>query len=419
MDQSPLCPMKAKVVTLGCKVNQYEGRCLEELLEVHGYTLTEQQADLCVINSCSVTARADRKTKNAVKNARKENPSARLVLCGCYSESDEPSFRTLGVEIFVPPDRKTSLISFLNGNTPSPGDVRNFSLRRFHSRRAFLKIQDGCDIRCAFCKIPSMRGPSRSRPLEPILEETRHLVRFHPEIVLCGVNIGLYGKDLRPESSLPRLLDALLAVADLQRIRLGSLDTVFVTRETLNFLAHPAMAPHLHLSFQSGDDSVLKAMGKPDRTADYAAAVENARKICPHVAISCDILVGFPAEGEHQFQNTLAFLERIRPMRTHIFTFSPREGTPLSRTPGPGSREKKRRYRTVRAHAEKYAREYVRRQIQAPQRMVAEERDGEWTRGTTGTYLKVSVRERLPLGRIYSVIPVTQAANGIVAVRNH
>jgi len=395
--------MKVKFITLGCKVNQYETQALLEQFARAGFEPTDGAADIYVINTCTVTRAADTKSKETILKAKKENSSAKIVACGCMAQLNADELKNLGVDYIVPQDKKQNLIDYISNDTIGSRSIWDLKISDFENKRAFVKIQDGCDNLCSFCKIPYLRGPSRSRGKNDIIEEIKRLSDKHREVVLCGINLGLYGKDLKPPLGLSGLLSDILKIENLGRIRLSSLEPSLIDDDLLSMLKEPKVCPHLHLSFQSGDDKVLKLMNKKETVDIYYSVVEKARGIFPSIAISCDIMAGFPYEEDDDFNNTVNFLKDIRPMRMHIFRFSPREKTPLSNFKIRNYGKVKERAGVLKDMKEEFSKEYRKKFLGRMLTMVAEEKDNGYCAGYTENYIRVYVKEDIPLGSFAKV----------------
>ena len=366
-----------------------------------GYESTKEAADLYIINTCSVTKRADLKSKEAVSRIKKEDPQAKIAICGCSVKDNH--LDKLEVDFVIPQDKKHALVGIVLGEPILQEDIWSLKISSFFNQRAFIKIQDGCDNFCSFCKIPYLRGRSRSRPQDQIIEEIKIVSQRHKEIVLSGVNIGLYGRDLVKKQSLESLVQRILEIPSLGRLRFSSLELSLITDKLLFFLKHPKVCPHLHLPFQSADDKVLCAMNKQERVKDYEAVVVKARAINPEVAISCDIMVGFPAEDDASFNNTVEFLKRTRPMRMHIFRFSPRQFTPLSETKIMNSGQIRKRMETLKELAVEFSKEYRQNFLGKILTMVAEEKKQGFTWGYTENYIRLGIKDDVSLGEIIGV----------------
>ena len=328
---------KQKVVfkTFGCKVNQYETEAIREEFLRGPYEEIDGKADVYVINSCTVTSDADKSCRALIRACRRENPDAKIVVTGCYAQRDEQELRKIdGVTHVVKHHDKARLRDILEGReaarpfaSPSYLPLR-ISGFRGHTR-AFVKVQDGCDYRCSFCKVWVVRGKSVSRPPGDIVEEVRRLAaRGFKEIVLTGVSIGLYGKEFPYPFGLLDLIPLLEEIPEIERIRLSSIDPIDVTeRFTESLLRFGKCCRQLHLSLQSGSDPVLRRMNRNYTVDHYRAIIDRLRKEVPDFSVTTDIIIGFPGETEGEFQETVDFVREILPTRIHLFPYSARKGT--------------------------------------------------------------------------------------------
>ena len=335
--------------TLGCKVNQYETRALEELFEEAGYTkvVNQKSADVVLINTCTVTAISDRKSRQLIRKARKNNPHAVIVAAGCFAQmSPEEVANIEGVHVIVGTNHRERLIPAIEqihsaDQLPvslvmdhETGEMyEQLSLKETTDKtRAYVKIQDGCDQYCSYCIIPHARGPVRSRDQQDVLEEIHRLIhREYQEIVLTGIHLGSYGKDHKNPKGLIHLLEEISTVKGLGRIRLGSLEPSLIRPEFVEMVeSFSAICRHFHLSLQSGCDRTLKRMNRKYTVKDFQSAVERLRNMDPMVSITTDIIVGFPGETEEDFQETIAFVKKVRLSDIHVFRYSPRKGTPAA-----------------------------------------------------------------------------------------
>jgi len=325
---------KVCLKTLGCKVNQYETQGIREDFLKAGYQEVEGSADLYIINTCTVTAEADREARALIRSCRRENPKAKIVVTGCYAQKDEKEILALdGVTHLVKQHDKSRVRQIVEGEAVSaPGQPRYLPLTisdfKEHTR-AFVKVQDGCDYRCSFCKVWVVRGRSVSRPPSEIVEEVRRLCdRGFREVVLTGVSLGLYGRDLAVDLDIMELVHRLETVEPLERIRLSSIDPIDVGDLFIQkLLESRKCCKHLHLSLQSGDDEVLARMHRNYTSGEYRSIVYSLREKFPDFSITTDVIIGFPGETEAQFENTLRLAEELRFTRTHLFPYSPRKGT--------------------------------------------------------------------------------------------
>ncbi|MFA5337752.1 MAG: tRNA (N(6)-L-threonylcarbamoyladenosine(37)-C(2))-methylthiotransferase MtaB [Candidatus Omnitrophota bacterium] len=394
--------MKVKFYTLGCKVNQYETRALQEQFKSCGFAVTENVADIYVINSCSVTAKADSDSRRLVLKAKKENPKAKIAVCGCWPQLNAEEAKKVGADYIVGQDKKQSLVDIIKKLETVPKNIWSLKINGFTNQRAFVKIQDGCDNFCSFCKVPFLRGGSISRPGNEITEEIEKLEASHKEIVLCGVNLGAYGKDLLPRTSLYDLLKAILCRNSLNRLRLSSLEPYSVDEKIIGLFKHPKMCQHIHLPFQNGDNRILKEMNKKETVEMYEQITAGLRRVNPEIAISCDIIVGFPSEDETSFNNTINFLNKVKPMRTHIFTFSGREKT---RFYGQkiNSGKVKERFRRLKSITDSFALEYKKAFMGKTLNMIVEERKSGYVYGYSENYIKLCVKSEAMPGETINV----------------
>ncbi|MFH1767819.1 MAG: tRNA (N(6)-L-threonylcarbamoyladenosine(37)-C(2))-methylthiotransferase MtaB [Candidatus Omnitrophota bacterium] len=411
--------MKVKFFTLGCKVNQYETQALAEKFIKYDCVITSGKADLYVINTCTVTQQADAKSKQAVVKARKENPQAKIAVAGCLAEFNSDSILPYNVDYIIPQSKKHLLPDIVMGEKPSDKNVWSLKISRFFNHRAFIKVQDGCNNMCAFCKIPHIRGKPTSRNKHDVTEEVKALIADYQEIVLCGTNLGLYGQGFLPPYDLFSLVSELLSIDGLGRIRLSSIEPYSIDDRLISLYKDKKLCPHLHLPFQSGDDNVLKMMNKKETTQMYYDIAEKIRTVRPAAALSCDIIVGFPGETEECFNNTLKFLRAIRPMRMHVFRFSPRDKTFFDGMRLREQEDIKRRVDTLKELNRELSLSYKKNFINKNLWMVAEEHKGEYTVGYTENYLRVNFKGRIGLGKILGVVPYDVNDNGEVFVKVH
>ena len=329
--------------TFGCKVNQYESESLRERLAAAGYRVAEDfsRSDVCVINSCSVTAEADRKCRQFVRKVLRANADARVLVTGCYATRDPQAVRRISPRVEVFTNRQKGLIpAMLTGCSLSAADSPLLTAFSGHTR-AFVKVQDGCDATCTYCIIPKVRPGMESRPIGEVRAEAEALLRRgYKEIVLTGIRLGSYGLSSsggrvgRVRGNLAHLLRELVSLPGDFRIRLSSLEITEVTDELLELAAaSEKICRHFHLPLQSGDDSVLRRMGRWYDSGLYSRTVERIRETLPDAGLTADVIVGFPGETDENFANTRGFIER-RLNGLHVFPFSVRPGTPAARLPG-------------------------------------------------------------------------------------
>jgi threonylcarbamoyladenosine tRNA methylthiotransferase MtaB len=325
---------KVALATLGCKVNQYETQVLREYLLQAGFREVpfKEKADFYIINTCSVTETADRKSEELIKVAKKNGSAGRLIVAGCYAEAEGKRIKEKfpGVDVVLGNPEKLKLDKLVGLDDPVLIPPKPSISDFYQHNRAFVKIEDGCHEFCTYCRIPYVRGNRiRSRSTCEVLAEIENLIqKGFKEIVLAGVNLGLYGEDLPSSESLVHLLKRLQHYGGGVRFRLSSLEPHLVTSNLLELIgSSSSICPHLHLPLQSGDDYILQRMGRKYTLDKYRRLVEEARDLIPQVAITTDVMVGFPGEEEYHFQSTYRFLEEIHFSRLHVFRFSPRPGT--------------------------------------------------------------------------------------------
>ncbi|MEA5115098.1 MAG: tRNA (N(6)-L-threonylcarbamoyladenosine(37)-C(2))-methylthiotransferase MtaB [Geobacteraceae bacterium] len=337
-------------VTLGCKTNQFESAAMAEAAAKEGLLIVpaHEQADIVVINTCTVTARTDAESRRLVRRARRENPSARIVVAGCYSQLAPETFRDFpGVSLIIGNSEKRELMDLLQESdsgqlvkvsdisreeTATPLIIESFA----EHTRAFMQVQNGCDSRCSYCIVPHVRGRSRSVPLESALEGIRAFARqSFREVVLTGIHLGAFGLDRQPPTSLFDLVSQAEQERIVPRLRLGSIEPTEITDDLIRLMATAeSICPHLHIPLQSGNDRTLAAMNRPYTTGFFRKITEKLAAAVPGIFIGTDIIAGFPGESDEDFQQGYCFLESL-PMATfHVFPFSPRQGTPAASMPG-------------------------------------------------------------------------------------
>ena len=399
--------MKFAFYTLGCKTNQYETQAMERLLLEKGQTIGsfEEECDGYVINTCSVTAVADKKNRAIIRRCRRDNPDAVIAVCGCYSQHDPEAIRALGIDVIGGSGNRQEFVDMLldaAGARVHREQVDDALRRREFEclpaggleerTRAMLKVQDGCVNFCTYCIIPYTRGPVRSAPLETAVEQAKALAdRGYREIVLTGIEIASWGADLPGKPEVTVLIEALCKAVPGLRIRLGSLEPRVVTEDFCRRLSgFPNLCPQFHLSMQSGCDTVLRRMKRKYDTARYYESVELLRRFFPRCAVTTDMIVAFPGETEEEFAESLAFIRRCAFADMHIFPYSRRPGTPADKMPGQlNNAVKESRSRTAIAVAAEMSRAYRESWVGQALEVLFEEQDGEYYTGHAPNYVKV------------------------------
>ena len=318
------------IKTLGCKVNQYESQLIRENFLRQGYVEAEDldNADICVVNTCTVTSTSDSKSYRLINRGIKKDKC--VVMTGCLAEDKDLDLSRLkGVKYIIKNKDKYRIPEIIEPSAVSLQPSAKISGLRGHTR-VFVKIQDGCNNRCSYCKVRVVRGRSRSRPFKEIISECKGLIKSGTkEIVLTGICLGAYGRDISKDMDLSKLIAELCKIKGEWRLRLSSIEPKHVTTGLIAQLKkQKKLCRHLHIPFQSGDDHILKRMCRPYKRKDYLDIVNRLRAIDPDIAISTDMMVGFSGETEQMFQNTVDFINVVMPMRVHIFPFSRRKGTP-------------------------------------------------------------------------------------------
>ncbi len=399
--------MKYIITTLGCKVNQYETQAVETLLMEHGHehAAPGESADAVIVNTCAVTAESGRKSRQAIRRLRDENPGAVLAVCGCYSQLEPDEAESLGARVIFGASDRVKLVEAVERAVAEGEGCRNidepFKRRAMEHlpagavsgrTRAMLKIQDGCVNFCTYCIIPYTRGRLCSLPVEDAARETARLdAKGFRELVLTGIEVASYGVDLPGRPGLADVICACAEAAPDMRIRLSSLEPTVITEEFCRRLAGTKkLCRHFHLSLQSGCDKTLKAMNRKYDTAQFYHATELLREYFPGCALTCDLITGFPGETEEDHAATLEFIRRCAFSDMHIFPYSRRPGTPADKMPGQCQRAvKERRAHEAKLIAQEMKRAFLDASVGAVLPVLFETRDGECFTGHSDTYVLV------------------------------
>lgn len=439
------------IQNFGCRATQADAAAIERELRSAGFSRVDDdhRAEIVVLNTCTVTAAADSQARDAIRHAHAANPSARILVSGCYAQRAPEEIAALeGVEWVVGNSHLAEIPGLLHRETRLPAAANSaapdiipiaslsdgeMSLLRGPAKiltsnifeqsavlsspalapssgpafgddgehtRPTLKIQDGCNHRCSYCVIPFVRGNSRSLPPERVLAEIRSFIAAGArEVVLSGINLGSYGRDLSPRTSLESVLRRVIRETSLQRLRLSSIEPMDVTRDLLEFIAaEPRIAQHLHMPLQSASNRILHAMHRWYRAEHYERRIELIREFLPDAAIGADVIVGFPDETKGDFEATRAFIERLPFAYLHVFSFSPRPGTAAASLPNPVEGEEIRsRARSLRALSARKADDFRAAQSgRTHQALTLNRRGNNWTESLTGNYLKVRIEGQHP-----------------------
>ena len=399
--------MKFAFYTLGCKTNQYETQAMERLLTEKGHEIGrfEEPCDGYIVNTCSVTAVADKKNRAVIRRCRKANPDAVLAVCGCYSQHDAEAVRALGVDVIGGSANRQEFVGMLleAAENRSHREAVDEALRRrsfeilpagglSERTRAMLKVQDGCVNFCSYCIIPYTRGPVRSAPLETIVAQARELERAgYKEIVITGIEIASWGVDLPGKPPMADMVAAVCEAVPNLRIRLGSLEPRVITESfCLRMKNYKNLCPQFHLSMQSGCDTVLERMRRKYDTARYLESVTLLKTHFPGCAVTTDMIVAFPGETDEEFAESLRFIRKCGFADMHIFPYSRRPGTPADKMQGQhNNATKEERSRAAITVADEMSEEYRRNIIGTVQEVLFEEEEGGLFTGHAPNYVKV------------------------------
>ena len=423
--------MKIAFYTLGCKVNQYETQALEQLVTQRGHSLVpfEEAADAYVINTCTVTAVSDKKSRQVIRRARKAAPDAVIAVCGCYPQTHPDDVEKLGVDLIAGTGDRTGFVDLLerewSDRQPITALDDAFSRRTFEPlpagglegrTRAMLKMEDGCVNFCSYCIIPYARGRVRSLPLADCVRQARELeAAGYREIVLTGIEISSWGQDLEGKPELMEAIEAICqGLSPDTRVRLGSLEPRTITPDFCRRAAAlPNLCPHFHLSMQSGCDTVLARMNRKYDSNRYYESVKFLHEVYDRPAITTDLIVGFPGETEEEFQQTLDFIQKCAFSAMHIFPYSKRPGTPAAKLPGQvlNAVKEERAHRAAqiaRTMQDAYLDRWVGETVPV---LFEEEREGLW-RGHTTRYCEVTVQSAQPLHNQLRQVRITGRDGG-------
>ena len=437
MEKNNLQPKKTvSFITLGCKVNQYDSDAMRTLFIRNGYSQAEgDDADVYVINTCSVTSVGDRKSRQMVRRIRRAHPDAIIAVAGCYAQLAPEVFEQMGdVDVIVGHQNRSQIVQYVeeakHSDTTLNEVVDIMKVKDFENMevdpegevktRAFIKVQEGCDNYCTFCIIPYARGRLKSRLQKDAVEEIKKLVaRGYREVVLTGIHLGNYGKDLHDGTSLSTLVAELVKIPDLLRIRLGSIESVELSEELIQIIHNePKVCRHLHLPIQSGSDSVLRGMNRHYRLPQYKKLIAELREKIPGLALTTDLIVGFPGETEENFQETLETLKEIQFSGIHVFPYSQRTGTPAATYPNQVSNEvKKDRVHRVQALEKDIAKKYRSQFLGQVVHVLAEEIKNGYYEGLTDEYIRVTIKsEGVERGHMYPVLIDTITEEGMEGI---
>ncbi len=402
---------KVKFATLGCRLNQYETQAVREQFLSAGFEETgdSKEAHVFVLNTCTVTAESDRESRYWIRKFHRDNPEAKIIVTGCYVERNEEEIKLIpGVTLTVLNRQKSEIVHLLESCTslslapielPSKRSYTPLFISHFEGRsRAYVKIQDGCNHACSFCKVVLVRGPARSRAIGDVVEEAKRLNdQGFQEVVLTGIQLGSYGYDFEKRQMLVDLLEDLSKISDLKRIRLSSIEPMDVTDKLIEAMASmEKVCPHLHIPLQSGDDQVLERMNRRYRRHFYKELIQKIYEHVEDFVLTTDVMIGFPGETNSQFDQTVELLIETEPYKLHIFPYSPRERTRAAQFQDLVADSEVRRRKEVLLLLEEKLRKDVQRKFlgQTMDILVEESKtEAGWVSGRGPNYLKV----RFPL----------------------
>lgn len=409
--------MTFKIITLGCKVNSYESEIMKELLLKAGYKEVEEQPEVTIINTCTVTNMADSKSKKMVRRYKRENPNTILVVCGCSSQNNKEEYENMDIDILLGNKDKSKIVTIINNFKSNNKkyikfyDDRNLNfedmvVNEFTSHaRAFVKIQDGCNNYCSYCIIPYVRGNIRSKDFNKTLDEIKTLVKNnHKEIVLTGIHTGSYGYGLGYDLS--DLLHEMAKIENLERIRISSIEITELNDKFLKELKeNDKICNHMHIPLQAGSDEILKKMNRKYDLNYFFNKIEEIRRIRPDISITTDVIVGHPYETDELFEKTIETCKKIKFAKIHVFPYSKREGTPSSRMDNQVNDSIKK----VRSHkllevSNELEKEYAKKFIGKTLDVLIEENYDDKSVGHTSNYLKIEIQKKLEINKIYNIL---------------
>ena len=399
------------ILTLGCKVNQYESEAMKELFEKNQYLEVDKEtdvADVYIVNTCTVTNLSDRKSRQYIRRAKRENPDAIVAVVGCYSQVSPKEVESLeDVDIIIGTSERERIVELCENYKKDQGKInivrslkgdREFqkikTTREHIMTRSYMKVQDGCNRFCSYCIIPYARGEIRSRTIEDSLEEAKVLAKAgYKEIVLTGIHIGSYGKDLG-DKRLIDLIEAIGKVQGIERIRLSSVEPVIITDEFMErALETKKLCDHFHLSLQSGSNKILKAMNRRYTREEYMEKCQIIRKYMPYAGLTTDIIVGFPTETDEDFNDSLDLVEKVKFSKIHVFKYSKRKGTPAAsmKNQVDGNIKIERSEKLLETN-DRLMEEFIEKNKNRSLKVLFEERKGDYYEGYTTNYIRCKLK---------------------------
>ncbi len=406
--------MKAAVKNLGCKVNAYEAEFVRNLLIKNGYEIDEENPDIYVVNTCTVTNTSDNKSRKLIRKIRRENKDAILIVMGCALENAKEDLSKIDADIIIGNKDKSKIIEYINEFLKerkkiikfyeNKEDFENMEIDKFETKtRAFVKIEDGCNNFCSYCIIPYVRGRVRSKSASSVIEEITSLVKnSHKEIVLTGIHTGQYNDN---GITLSDLIEKILKINGLYRLRLSSIEITEIDDKLLKlFKENKIMANHFHIPLQSGSDKTLKDMNRKYSTNYFLEVVKKLREINEFVSISTDLIVGFPTETENDFINSYEFCKSINFSKIHVFPYSKRNGTKAASLKNiVDDKTKKMRTKKILELSGLLEKQYLEKNINRKENIIIEEKKDNFYIGHTSNYIKVYIEEECILNNVYEI----------------
>ena len=420
--------MKVAIITLGCKVNAYESEIIKEKFIEKGYEIIDEikQADIVIVNTCSVTNMADNKSKKVLRSIKRDNPKAILVACGCMTQNHQIDL-DIDIDILIGTNNKSDIVSlvedFINTNNKYTSfsnmqevDFEDMQINKFHDHtRAFLKIQDGCNNYCSYCIIPYMRGRQRCKDFSKAIEEAKTLVKNgHKEIVLTGIHTGSYNDN---NHDLVDLIEEISKISGLERIRISSIEILEINDKFINMLKNnEKVCDHLHIPLQSGSDAILKLMNRRYKKEQFIKIVNKIRSVRPNISLTTDLIVGFPGETEEYFKESLDFCNEIRFSKIHVFPFSLRNNTKAENLPHHvDNKVKKQRAKQAiilsLKNEEKYYNSFLNKNLE----VLVETITDEYATGHTSNYIPVKIKGNAQNNELYDVKIIEVCKNNVYA----
>lgn len=419
--------MKVNIITLGCKVNTYESEIIREKFLEKNYIICNDYkiSDIVIINTCSVTNNADNKSKKLIRDVKRDNEKAILVVCGCMAQNHQLTLKEMGIDILIGNKEKSKIVELVEHFIKTNQEYINFSnmqkekfedmqVKKFTNQtRAFLKIQDGCNNYCSYCIIPYLRGNLRSKDFEQALIEANQLAKNHQEIVLTGIHTGTYnscGKDLVD------LINEISKIDNLKRIRISSIEIIEINEKFLEMLRiNPKVCNHLHIPLQAGSNKILKLMNRRYNKEKYFEIINKIREVRPNISITTDLIVGFPLETEKLFLESYEFCKEVNFSKIHVFPFSLRNGTKASELPNHvNNLVKKERVHKILELSKNLENKYYEKFINKEVDVLIEKEENGVSIGHTSNYLKVYVHKRITSNTICSAKIINLCQDGVI-----